>query len=146
MRHLLVFLLLACAAAAHAQVEPLLRSPFPDRDPDLMQAAPAWLVGDHLKARQHFKAAAVRGHPLGQYNFAMMLLYREGGPCDAAQALALLHKAADAGVDLAGDALAQMNRRARVSQQGQMRPFPCHLPHTARSVSPAEAIAPASAR
>ncbi|HEU5296769.1 MAG TPA: SEL1-like repeat protein [Burkholderiaceae bacterium] len=90
MRHLTAsLLLLACATAAVAQ-------PFPEPapDPDLLLAWPAWLVGDHVKARGHFLAATRRGHPLGQYNLAMMLIHGEGGPASPAEACALLRRAA----------------------------------------------------
>jgi TPR repeat protein len=85
MRHLSTFILLSCAAAASGQSLP--ESP---PDPDLLHAWPAWLVGDHVKARHHFLAAARRGHPLGQYNLAMMLIHGEGGPPSLAEACALL--------------------------------------------------------
>jgi TPR repeat protein len=126
MRHLLGCLLLACASTVSAQVEMPEPAFNPDFDPDLMQAWPAWLVGDHVKARHHFRAAALRGHPLAQYNLAMMLLYREGGPCGPAEARALLHKAADGGVDLAIDALGQMRVGGAV-QTSLKGPFPCSL-------------------
>jgi TPR repeat protein len=85
MRHLTASILLACAGAASGQS-------FPESapDPDLLQAWPAWLVGDHAKARRHFLAAARRGNPLGQYNLAMMLVHGEGGPPSMAKACALL--------------------------------------------------------
>ena len=146
MRHLLGCLLLACAGASNAQLEAPGRLPFPDRDPDLMRGGPAWLLGDHVKARQHFKAAAQRGHPLGQYNFAMMLLHHEGGPCDAAQAQALLRKAAVAGVGLADEALEQIHGSGKAVQRGLKRPFPCRLPDPARSVLVVERSQPAAAR
>ena len=95
MRRFTASILLACAAAASGQ--PLPESP---PDADLLQAWPAWLVGDHAKARHHFLAAARRGHPLGQYNLAMMLIHGEGGPASLAEACALLLKSA-VSVDLA---------------------------------------------
>jgi TPR repeat protein len=85
MRHLTASILLAGAAAAHGQSLP--EAP---PDPDLLHAWPAWLVGDHVKARQHFLAAARRGHPLGQYNLAMMLIHGEGGPASLDEACPLL--------------------------------------------------------
>jgi len=127
MRHLLCCLLLSCAGAASAQVdqvELLDPLPFAAQDLDLMQGGPAWLVGDHVKARRYFRAAAQRGHPLGQYNLAMMLLYHEGGPCDSAEAVALLHRAAVGGLGLAREALDQMEMRG-VGCPGLRRPFPC---------------------
>ena len=127
MRHLLSCLLLACAGAASAQVEPPDPLPLPDLDLDLMQGGPAWLVGDHVKARRHFRAAAQRGHPLGQYNLAMMLLHREGGPCGSAEAVALLRKAADAGVVLASEALEQMQERGTAHRAPRAR-LPAHCP------------------
>jgi len=105
----------------------------PDLEPEVVQGGTAWLVGDHVEARRHFRAAAQRGSPLGQYNLAMMLLYREGGPCDAAQAIALLGKSADAGIDLARDALNQMQVRTTAANKGRERPFPCRLPRKAHS-------------
>jgi TPR repeat protein len=85
MRHLTASILLVCATAANGQALP---ETLPD--PDLLQAWPAWLVGDHAKARHHFLAAARRGHPLGQYNLAMMLIHGEGGPPSLDEACALL--------------------------------------------------------
>lgn len=146
MRHLLSCLLLACAGSTNAQLEPPGPLPFPDKDLDLMQGGPAWLVGDHVKARRHFKAAAQRGDPLGQYNLAMMLLHREGGPCDSAQALALLRRAEDAGVGLAGEALEQAHSRAMALRRGLKQPFPCPLPNPVRSVSAVERVPPAAGR
>jgi TPR repeat protein len=95
MRGFTASILLACATAAGGQ--PLPESP---PDADLLQAWPAWLVGDHAKARHHFLAAARRGHPLGQYNLAMMLIHGEGGPASLAEGCALLLTSA-ASVDLA---------------------------------------------
>ena len=105
MRHLLGILLLVCACAAGAQDEPAEPWPSAAVDLDVMQGGLAWLVGDHVKARRHFQAAAQRGHPLGQYNLAMMLLHHEGGPGDSAEAMALLHKADEGNVALAREAL-----------------------------------------
>lgn len=127
MRHLLSSLLLACACAAGAQVAQPDPSPVPGGDPDVLQGGAAWLVGDHVKARQHFRAAAERGHPLGQYNLAMMLLHREGGPCGPAEAVALLRLAADGRVSLARDALEQIRGR-ETAQPGSGRPFSCPFP------------------
>ena len=130
MRHLLSCLLLACVSAASA--EPEMRHAAPD--PDLMQAWPAWLMGDHVKARRHFRAASEKGHPLGQYNLAMMLLHGEGGPCEPIEAEALLRKAADNGVDLARQGLVQIH----VLQTSHgAAPFPCALPSKARRSTPA---------
>jgi hypothetical protein len=132
MRHLFTCLLLACAGAVSAQPD----LPDPALDPDFMQAATAWLMGDDVKARRHFRAAAERGHALGQYNLAMMLLHREGGPCRPAEAEALLRKAADGGVDLAREALDQM--QVRVTAHRSFKPsFPCPLPGRARRSTPA---------
>lgn len=89
MRQLIGCLLLACIAGVASG-----QSLDPAPDPDLVQAWPAWLVGDHAKARGHFLAAARRGHPLGQYNLAMMLIHGEGGPPSPAEACTLLRKAA----------------------------------------------------
>jgi TPR repeat protein len=119
MRHFLCSLLLACAGAASAQFQRLDALPIANSDPDLLQGGAAWLVGDHVKARQHFLAATKRGHPLGQYNLAMMLLHREGGPCDPPRAVSLLRKAADAQVGLARQALEQPHAA---------RPYPCRMP------------------
>lgn len=146
MRHLLSCLLLFLAGATNAQLEPQNPLPFPVQDLDLMQGGPAWLVGDHVKARKHFKAAAQRGHPLGQYNFAMMLLYREGGSCDSAQAVTLLSKAAVAGVRPAGEALEQIRSRGLATQQGPKRPFPCPLANPARPVPVVGSTQPAAKR
>lgn len=99
MRHLTGCLLLACASVASGQ-------PRPAPDLDLMQAWPAWLVGDHVKARRHFLAAALRGHPHAKYNLAMMLIHGEGGPSSPAEACALLRTAAGH-VELARAALAR---------------------------------------
>jgi len=106
-RPLMSCLLFVCVSAVNA--EPEMRHTAPD--PHLMQAWPAWLVGDHVKARRHFRAAAESGHPLGQYNLAMMLLHGEGGPCEPVEAEVLLRKAADRGVDLAQQGLAQFQVR-----------------------------------
>jgi TPR repeat protein len=95
MRQLTACILLAFAGAAGGQT---VRDPAPD--PDLLQAWPAWLVGDHDKARSHFLAAARRGHPLGQYNLAMMLIHGEGGPPSLVEACSLLQMSA-AKVELA---------------------------------------------
>jgi TPR repeat protein len=146
MRHFLISLLLACAGAASAQVEPPDPLPFPNLDLDLMQGGPAWLVGDHAKARQHFRAAAQRGHPLGQYNLAMMLLHHEGGPCGSEEAVALLHKAAEGGVDLASEALGRMQDRGTRPQGSRRRPFPCSLPSQARSTTVVGPVQPTVAR
>jgi len=145
MRHLLSCLLLACAGVAVAQVEPPEPLPYPDLDLDLLQGGPAWLVGDHVKARPHFRAAAERGHPLGQYNLAMMLLHNEGGPCGAAEAIALLRHAAAAGIVLASEALEQMRERG-TTHQSVKGPFTCALPIQARSTTAAGPIKPAAAR
>ena len=131
MRHLLGCLLLACARTVSAQIEMPEPAFNPDFDPDLVQAWPAWLMGDHVKARHYFRSAVLRGHPLGQYNLAMMLLYREGGPCDPEAARALLLKAADSGVGLARQALDQMRVGGR--QAGFNRSFPCSWPAQTRS-------------
>ena len=128
MRHLLNCLLLACALPATAQPHLAGELPFQDPDLEVMQGGTAWLVGDHVKARRHFRAAAQRGSPLGQYNLAMMLLYREGGPCDSMQAVALLRKSANAGVALARDRLDQVRKPITVTSQGRNRPFTCRLP------------------
>jgi TPR repeat protein len=131
------------AASAHVETpDPL---PFPELDLDLLQGGPAWLVGDHVKARQHFRAAAQRGHPLGQYNLAMMLLYREGGPCGSAEAVALLRKAADGGVGLAREALKQIQDRG-TAQRSFPPALPCPLPRQARSATAIGPIQPAAAR
>lgn len=145
MRHLFSCLLLACMGAAGAQVEPPDPLPVPDLDLNLLQGGPAWLVGDHVKARQHFREAAQRGHPLGQYNLAMMLLYREGGPCGPAEAVALLHKAADGGVGLAREALGRIQDRG-TAQRGFQPAFPCLLPSQARAAPAIGPIQPAAAR
>ena len=145
MRHLLSCLLLVCASAASAQVEAPDPLPLPDLDLDVLQGGPAWLVGDHVKARPHFRAAAERGHPLGQYNLAMMLLHHEGGPCGAAEAIALLRQAADAGIVLASEALEQMRERG-TTHQSVKGPFTCALLIQARSTPAAGPIKPAAAR
>ena len=129
MRHLFSCLLLVWVSAVSA--EPEMRHEA--GDPDLMQAWPAWLVGDHVKARHHFRAAAEKGHPLGQYNLAMMLLHGEGGPCQPVEAETLLRKAADREVDLARQALVQI--RARKTSHATS-PLPC-VHSTARRSSPA---------
>jgi TPR repeat protein len=99
-----------------------------------MQAWPAWLVGDHVKARHHFRAAAEKGDPFGQYNLAMMLLHGEGGPGDPVEAETLLRKAADRGVDLARQALDQI--QARLTSHGTgTDPFHCALRSKARRSS-----------
>ena len=121
MRHLFSCLLLVCMSPVNA--EPELRHAA--SDPDLMQAWPAWLVGDHVKARHHFRAAAENGHPLGQYNLAMMLLHGEGGPCEPVGAETLLRKAADSGVELARQGLTQIHLR---STSHGTAAFPC-APH-----------------
>ena len=128
MRHLLSCLLLACAVPASAQPHPVSGLPFQDQDLKVMQGGTAWLLGDHVKARHHFLAAAERGSPLGQYNLAMMLLYREGGPCDSVQAVALLRKSADSGVALARASLDQVQKLTTATSEGRNRPFPCRLP------------------
>lgn len=133
-------LLLACAGAVNAQTDMPELMP----DMDLMQAGPAWLVGDHVKARSHFRAAAQRGNPLAQYNLAMMMLYREGGPCDILEAQALLHKAAAEGVDLARDALQHMQVRIPV-QAGSKQPFPCVLYSQSPRTKPAKQAPPSRA-
>ena len=120
MRHLFGCLLLACVSAINAAPE----MRHADPDPHLMQAWPAWLVGDHVKARHHFRAAAENGDPFGQYNLAMMLLHGEGGPCEPVEAYALLRKAADSGLDLARQGLAQIQVR---STSFGVAPFPCAL-------------------
>lgn len=130
MRHLLSCLLLACVSAASAESEMRQAA----HDPDLMQAWPAWLVGDHVKARHHFRAAAESGHPLGQYNLAMMLLHGEGGPCEPGEAETLLRKAAASGVDLARQGLAQI--QVRPTSHGTAA-FPCARDGKARRSSPA---------
>lgn len=145
MRYLLSCLLLACTGGASAQLNPPELSLLPDLDLDVLQAGPAWLVGDHVKARQHFRAAAQRGHPLGQCNLAMMLLHREGGPCASAEAVALLHKAAERGVGLAREALEQMHDGGP-AHRGFKHPLPCPLPRQARSSPAAGPTQPAVAR
>lgn len=144
MRHLFCCLLLVCAGVAGAQVEPPEPLPLPDLDLDLLQAGPAWLAGDHVKARQHFQAAALRGHALGQYNLAMMLLHGEGGPRDAAQATQLLQQAAGAGIGLAHEALAQMQPRA-AALKSATRTLPCASPTRARSTPAVGPLQPARA-
>jgi TPR repeat protein len=145
MRHLLSCLLLVCASAASAQVEAPAPLPLPDLDPDVLQGGPAWLVGDHVKARRHFRAAAERGHPLGQYNLAMMLLHREGGPCGATEAVALLHQASDAGIVLASEALEQLHDGGTAHRDVKGL-FTCASPIQARSLPAAGPIKPAAAR
>ena len=145
MRHFLSCLLLACAGAASAQVEPPDPLALPDLDLDLLQGGPAWLVGDHVKARRHFRAAALRGHPLGQYNLAMMLLHREGGACDTAQAAVLLRKSADAGNSLAREALEQMHAQG-LANKSPHRLFACPLPREAHSSPAAGPVQPTAAR
>ena len=130
MRHLFSCLLLACVSTASAESEVRQAPP----DPDLMQAWPAWLVGDHVKARHHFRAAAKNGHPLGQYNLAMMLLHGEGGLCEPVEAETLLRKAAASGVDLARQGLAQV--QVRSTSHGTAA-FPCARDGKARGSSPA---------
>ncbi len=132
MRHLFSCLLLACAGAASAQLAPPDPPRFPDLDLDVQQGGSAWLEGDHVKARQHFRAAAQRGHPLGQYNLAMMLLHREGGSCGSAEGVAMLRNAAKGGVDLAREALEQIHDGG-TTQQGFKGLLPCPLPSQARS-------------
>lgn len=144
MRHLLNCLLLVCVGPAGAQLEPS-PLPFEDQDLEVMQGGTAWLVGDHVKARRHFRASAQRGYPLGQYNLAMMLLYGEGGPCDAVQAMALLRKSADAGNSLARPALEQMSVQ-QTAHKGPERPFPCQLPRQARSTPMWVPVQPAVVR
>jgi len=134
MRHSLSCLLLACTTVAGAQFGPPVPTSVPDLEQEVVQGGTAWLVGDHVEARRHFQVAAQRGSPLGQYNLAMMLLYREGGPCDAAQAIALLRKSADGGVDLAREALNQTQDGAPAANEGRERPFPCRLPRKTRFI------------
>ena len=145
MRHFLSCLLLACAGPANTQPQPPQPLPFEVQDLDVVQGGTAWLVGDHVAARHHFQAAARRGHPLGQFNLAMMLLYREGGDCDAVQAIALLGKSADAGIHLAHEALAQMPAR-QTARQGRKSPFPCALPRQAPATTVVSPVQPAVAR
>jgi hypothetical protein len=53
----------------------------------------------------------------------MMLLHHEGGACGSSEALALLHKAAEGGVDLASEALGRMPPISLlVSQTGTLNP------------------------
>lgn len=125
MRHLFSCLLVAWMGVVSA--EPEMRGAAPD--PNLMQAWPAWLVGDHVKARRHFRVASENGHPLGQYNLAMMLLHGEGGPCRPAEAKTLLRKAAYGGVDLARQALDQIH--VRLASEGAAS-SPCSLHTKAR--------------
>jgi TPR repeat protein len=130
MRHLFNCLLFACVSAVSAESEMRHAAP----DPHLMQAWPAWLVGDHVKARHHFRAAAENGHPLGQYNLAMMLLNGEGGPCEPVEAKALLRKAADRGIDLARQGLVEI--QIHWTSHGSA-PLPCARHGKARRSSPA---------
>jgi hypothetical protein len=134
MRHLLTTVLIVCASATSAQAEPADPLLLSDLNLDVMQGGAAWLVGDHVKARRHFRAAAQRGDHLGQYNLAMMLLHQEGGPCGAAEAMALLHKAADGGVGLAREAMERVDVSASPSRDVK-RPFPCALPTPARPMT-----------
>ena len=106
-------LLLVCVAEA-ASGQPL-------PDPDLLHAWPAWLVGDHAKARSHFLAAARRGHPLGQYNLAMMLIHGEGGPPSPDEGCVLLQKAA-VRVELARAALEQCGAATQSMQEATDSP------------------------
>ena len=131
MRHLLGCLLLACVNDAGAQAVGQDPVDHRDFDMDLMQAGPAWLVGDHVKARRHFQASSQRGNALAQYNLAMMMLNREGGPCDLVEAKALLRKAANAGVGLAREALEQMQAR-EAAHMGLKQPFRCFGPSQAQ--------------
>jgi TPR repeat protein len=144
MRHLLSCLLLAYAGAAGAQVEAPGPSSVEAEDQEVVQGGLAWLVGDHVKARRHFRAAAQQGHPLGQYNLAMMLLHHEGGPCDSVRAVALLRKGAVAGVDLAREALDRMEMR-EAAQPSLKRPFPC-LPMSRASRSTPRSQSPTAPR
>ena len=143
MRHFLCSLLLTCAGAVSAQVERPSPSPIANSDPDVLQGAAAWLVGDHVKARQHFRYAAQRGHPLGKYNLAMMLLHREGGPGGSAEAVALLCKAAEGDVSLAREALEQIHEGGITRSK---HPFPCPVPIQARSAQANGSIQPAATR
>ena len=142
MRHLLSCLLLAFTGGASAQFGPPAPMSVPDLESDVVQGGMAWLVGDHAEARRHFQVAAQRGSPLGQYNLAMMLLYREGGSCDAAQAIALLRKSAYAGIDLARDALNQMQDRTIAANKGRDGPFPCRLPSNANFIPVGAGVQP----
>ena len=134
MRHLLTTVLLVCASAGNAQSEPAEPLLLSEQHLEVMQGGAAWLVGDHLKARRHFRAAARHGDHLGQYNLAMMLLHHEGGPCGAGEAMALLHKAADGGVGLAREAMDQV-RVSAMSSKDVKRPFRCALPSPARPIT-----------
>ena len=134
MRHLLSTVLRVCASAANAQAEPADPLLLSEPDLDVMQGGAAWLAGDHVKARRHFRTAAQHGDHLGQYNLAMMLLHHEGGPCGAAEAMALLHKAADGGVGLAREAMEQVRVSATLAKAIK-RPFPCALPTPARPMT-----------
>ncbi len=132
MRHLLGCILLALGAGVACAQGALSASAInPDLDPDLLQAWPAWFVGDHVKARRHFQIAATRGIAMAQYNLAMMMLYREGGPCRTKQAEALLRKASDHGVGLALEALGQL-RAGKATHSGFNAPFPCLAPGEAQ--------------
>jgi len=142
MRHFLSCLLLAITGSASAQFGPPVPASVPDQELEVVQGETAWLLGDHVEARRHFRIAAQRGSPLGQYNLAMMLLYREGGPCDAAQAIALLGKSADAGVDLARDALNQTQDRTTAANKGRERPFPCRLTRQAQFIPVGAGVQP----
>ena len=142
MRHLLSCLLLAFTGSASAQFGHPVPTSVPDLEPDVVQGGTAWLVGDHVEARRQFQVAAQRGSPLGQYNLAMMLLYREGGPCDAAQAIALLRKSADAGIDLAREALNKTQDRTTAANKGRERPFPCRLPSQAHFIPAGAGVQP----
>ena len=145
MRHLLGILLLVGAFAVGAQVEPPEPLPLQDVDLDVMQGGLAWLVGDHVKARRHFRTAAQRGHPLGHYNLAMMLLHHEGGPGDAAEGMALLRKAADGNIALAREALEQI-RIGGMPARGNERPLAGPTAEQARSSKVAGPTSPAPAR
>jgi len=82
-------------------------------DPDVAQAGLAWLLGDYGKALRHFRAAAARGSPHGQYNLAMMLLLGEGTAPQPRQAVAWLHNAAQNGLARAQYELAELHVKGR---------------------------------
>lgn len=99
-----VMALLAQAASARLQIAP-------DEDPDLAAGWAAYQGGQHEAARQRYRQGAERGLRVAQFNLAVMLMLGEGGPPDAAGAVAWLARSAEAGFAQAQFGLALLHER-----------------------------------
>jgi uncharacterized protein len=106
------------AAAAREEVQP--------SELDVQEGALAWLLGHHATAQRHFRAAAERGDPLGQYNLAMMLMNGDASAAQPQQAIAWLLKAANQGLPMAQHELGEQYAHGKHLAPSPMLAFLWH--------------------